>query len=124
MPCAFPVSHGGLTVADATGVRPDDFCHEQYLIVEEEGGRVVFTGCAHKGILNILSWLRPRKTVGGFHLMHTPCGGEELSRVEREFARYDCAYYTGHCTGQDQSRCLAGALPDLTVLSTGDVLEW
>ena len=124
MPCAFPVSHGGLVVATSRGVREDDFCHEQYLIVEEEGERVVFTGCAHKGVLNILSWLCPQKMMGGFHLMHTPCGGEDLLRVERELSRFDCAYATGHCTGQDQSRFLAGALPAFTILSTGDVLEW
>ena len=32
----------------------DDFCHEQYLVVTEDDKRVLLSGCAHNGILNIL----------------------------------------------------------------------
>ena len=48
--------------------QPDDFSHEQYLVLEEGGRRVVFSGCSHKGICNIAAWLRPDVLIGGFHL--------------------------------------------------------
>ena len=32
----------------------DDFCHEQSLLIEENGKTVLFAGCAHAGIVNIM----------------------------------------------------------------------
>ncbi len=32
----------------------DDFCHEQSLIIQEHGHAVLFAGCAHCGIVNIM----------------------------------------------------------------------
>ena len=40
---------------------PDDFTHEQNLIVTEDGEDVLFTGCAHNGIVNIIEAARSRK---------------------------------------------------------------
>ena len=45
---------------------PDDFLHEQYLLIEEQGKRVLISGCSHKGIVNIAHWFRPDMLVGGF----------------------------------------------------------
>ena len=45
---------------------PEDFRHEQYLIVHEKGRRIVFSGCSHRGILNIAHWLKPDVLIGGF----------------------------------------------------------
>lgn len=30
-------------------VIPDDFRHEQYLLIEENGRRILISGCSHKG---------------------------------------------------------------------------
>ena len=40
------------------GFLQDDFLHEQYLVLEERGKRVLISGCAHNGILNILDRYR------------------------------------------------------------------
>ena len=46
---------------------PEDFRHEHYLLIEENGKRVLISGCSHKGILNIADWFRPDFLIGGFH---------------------------------------------------------
>lgn len=98
---------------------PDDFSHEQNLIVEEDGADVLFTGCAHSGIVNIIEkamTLRgrlPRAVVGGFHLMLKEDGrgdAEYAARVAAALERYDCQYYTGHCTGEGGVRLLEETL--------------
>lgn len=85
--------------------RPDDFAHEQTLVLETESGLAVFSSCSHAGVENILDEVRAAfpdrricALVGGFHLYQTPpeevrALGARLrtSGVER--------IVTGHCTG-------------------------
>ncbi len=96
---------------ESTGARaPDDFCHEQNLIVTEDGEDVLFTGCAHNGIVNIiraacaLRGRPPRAVVGGFHLVlkEGPDGGDTAfaAQVAEALGAYGADYYTGHCTGE------------------------
>ena len=80
---------------------PEDFRHEQYLLIEENGRRVLFSACSHKGILNITEWFRPDVLVGGFHLMKYPCG-DALRDIARQLDRYPTDFYTCHCTGAEQ----------------------
>ena len=53
---------------------PDDFAHEQNLIIKEDGKIILIMGCAHKGIVNILEHFYneknclPSHVIGGFHL--------------------------------------------------------
>ncbi|TDB39645.1 MAG: MBL fold metallo-hydrolase [Actinobacteria bacterium] len=61
---------------------PDDFRHELALVIEDEGELVVFTGCSHHGVLNIVASAcrafpgRPLKAlIGGFHFMGIPIAG-------------------------------------------------
>ena len=51
----FPSGNLELTkkLSDGTFVQ-DDFSHEQYVVIEEEDQKVLISGCAHNGILNIL----------------------------------------------------------------------
>lgn len=90
---------------------PDDFAHEQSLLVEEAGRRVLFSGCSHGGILNIMDAAEELAggpldaVVAGFHLMD-PSGGTvedaELTRsLAAELAARSTRYYTFHCTGTD-----------------------
>ena len=105
---------------------PDDFCHEQYLLIEEEGKRICISGCSHKGILNIAHWFRPDVLVGGFHFMKVETQGEGATFLEnaaRELMQYPTVYYTGHCTGQDQFAYMKAYMGDkLQTLSTGSVI--
>ena len=49
----------GLNQIQDGSLIPDDFRHEQYLLIEEDGKRVLLSGCSHKGILDIVSWFEP-----------------------------------------------------------------
>ena len=95
----------GLNVLRGDALMPDDFRHEQYLLIQEEGMRVLISGCSHKGILNIMSWLKPDVLIGGFHFMKVdPAGSERevLDEAARVLLEYNSAYYTCHCTGLPQ----------------------
>lgn len=109
---------------------PDDFVHEQNLIVTEEGEDVLFTGCAHNGIVNIiraacaLRGKPPRAVVGGFHLVlkEGPDGGDAAfaAQVAEELGAYGADYHTGHCTGEGGVQLLRKMIgPRVHRLSTG-----
>lgn len=100
----------------------DDFRHEQNLIVTEGSKRVLFTGCAHRGIVNILQRAEeilgrtPDAVVGGFHL-YNPLSGELpeeslIDGIAGEFSKRTCLCATGHCTGIAGHRVLHNALGD------------
>jgi len=97
-----PASARGMTVCmDGVHIQ-DDFLHEQYLTISENGRRVVVSGCSHKGILNIVRWLEPDVLVGGFHFMKLDPDGEDAALLESaagDLLAHPCIYYTGHCTG-------------------------
>ena len=93
----------------ADGVTPDAFAHEQSLWIVEGGSRVLMSGCAHRGVVNIINRVfnifqaAPTAVVGGMHLAipGTADVNEALvdATAERLLAIPDTVYYTGHCTG-------------------------
>lgn len=116
------------------GYKPDRFDHELLLIIKESDGLVIFTGCAHSGVLNMVETAielfpntRIKAVVGGFHLVGLPIfnsiGGtkEEVEAVGRKLQSYPIdKLYTGHCTGMKAYRLLKGVLGDrLEHLPTG-----
>ena len=97
-----PASARGMTVCRDGALIQDNFAHEQYLIIEEQGKRIVISGCSHKGILNIVRWLSPDVLIGGFHFMKLDPDGEDaafLHDAAQALLCHPCVYYTGHCTG-------------------------
>ena len=108
----------GLSVRMQNAFFPEDFRHEQYLLIEEEGKRVLISGCSHKGILNIMEWFAPDVLVGGFHFMKTE-PGKLLDRAAEKLNRYPTRYYTGHCTGELQYAYLKQTMTGLSYLSCG-----
>ena len=102
---------------------PDDFHHEQYLCIREQGKLIVVSGCSHKGVLNILHWLRPDVLIGGFHFMSLDAEGEgsaELDRAAETLAACPTVCCTCHCTGKKQFDYLKPKLGDrLHYLSAG-----
>ena len=62
----------GLNMLINDRLLPDDFRHEQYLLIEENGRRILISGCSHKGILNIAEWFKPDVLVGGLHFSKLP----------------------------------------------------
>lgn len=119
-----PTDPFGLTERVGEFFLPDDFLHEHYLLIEEDGKRVLLSGCSHKGILNILEWFRPDVLIGGFHFKQLPPDSEQLRRYGEALARSDTVFYTGHCTGREQYAVLKTILGDrLHAISTGAVVE-
>lgn len=100
---------------------PDDFCHEQYLLIKEKDKEVLISGCSHKGILNIVRWFFPDVLVGGFHF-----SGLLLDDTLKSFAESldscNTEFYTCHCTGTDQYRFMKSFMDKLFYLSTGDCI--
>lgn len=106
-PAEWPVNTYGMMV-DAKGIlRPEQFMHEQYLLVNEDGQKVLFTGCSHRGICNIMAWASRegvQTVVGGFHCKDMPAAkfSQCLDPIARELEKYPVTYYTCHCTGEPQ----------------------
>lgn len=117
--CTHSLGTFGLQMEKDGALVPEDFRHEQYLLVEENGKRVLFSGCSHRGILDIADWFRPDVLVGGFHVSKL-APGAELDEAARILNRYDTAYYTCHCTGVEQYAYLAERMPRLHYLACGD----
>lgn len=118
-----PMDTAGLTVEEKGERKPDDFRHEQYLLIEEKGKRILISGCSHKGILQIVDAFHPDILIGGFHFMKIT-EEEKLKTAAEKLLTYDTVYYTGHCTGQKQYDFLKNIMGDkLYYISAGTVLE-
>lgn len=125
---SYPLDPAGLQMAAEDGTLiPEDFRHEQYLMIHENGKRILFSGCSHRGILNIMEWFQPDILIGGFHFSKIDPHGKERYRLDQAaeiLSRYDCTYYTCHCTGQGQYDYLKEKMGDrLHYLATGQTLH-
>ena len=102
MHCRHPIDDGGLSVEKSGVLVPESFDHEQYLLLEDGGRRVVISGCSHRGIANIIAWLKPDVLLGGFHLMKKalPQDGAALDALAEELLGSGAVFFTGHCTGE------------------------
>ena len=89
---------------------PDDFAHEQCLVIKQNGKRWLLSGCAHNGILNILNRYKelfdshPDYVITGFHMMkregeHTEEEKAVIIQTAQELSQLDTVFYSGHCTG-------------------------
>lgn len=112
----------GLNMRVGEGLVPDDFRHEHYLLIEEEGKRVLISGCSHKGIINIADWFEPDYLIGGFHFNKIPLG-RDLERYARTLDSLDTKYFTCHCTGTEQYAFMKGYMKNLSYISTGMTLS-
>jgi 7,8-dihydropterin-6-yl-methyl-4-(beta-D-ribofuranosyl)aminobenzene 5'-phosphate synthase len=97
---------------------PDQFLHEQYLLIEENGIRTLISGCSHKGIMDITEWFMPHVLIGGFHFSKMPLGAELVAAAIR-LDSYDTEYYTCHCTGVEQYKFMKRYMKRLNYFSAG-----
>lgn len=109
----------GLTERIGDILLPDRFLHEHYLQIEN---RVLISGCSHKGIADIMDWLKPDVLVGGFHLSKMPLG-DELAGVANELNAHKTVYFTCHCTGEAQYEYMKKYITDLRYLACGETAE-
>ena len=76
-----------LHVETPEGLRPDPFTHEQNLLVTAWGKSVLFAGCAHRGIVNILAAAKerlgrlPDAVFGGFHFFELDPANPESAKL-------------------------------------------
>ena len=122
-----PIDTSGMQVKRDGKLYPEDFRHEQFLLIEEDGKRVLFSGCSHKGILNIANWFRPDVLVGGFHFMGVAlddAGKKSLTEAAEILRSYPTIYYTGHCTGAEQYGFMKQLMGDkLHYIASGSRVE-
>lgn len=86
------------------GYQPDNFSHEQSLVLETERGLLIINSCSHGGVVNIINEVGatfPNKKIygiiGGFHLFNKSEG--EIRDVSRKIRETGIEYVcTGHCT--------------------------
>ena len=119
-----PYSFGSFGLTEKVGDRwiDDDFRHEQYLLIEENGKRVLLSGCSHKGILDICRWFSPDVLIGGFHFSKMPIG-ELLLEAANILNRQNTDFYTCHCTGTAQFDFMKKYMRRLRYISCGNTIE-
>lgn len=107
----------------------DRFAHEQNLVIHGDK-TVLFTGCGHTGIVNIMrkaAVFRPAYCIGGFHLFNPVLRKTApewlLDEIARSLAAFpETIFYTCHCTGEKAFRYLAARTDNLRYLSCGEEL--
>lgn len=113
---------------------PDRFLHEQSLIVREGDKAVLFTGCAHRGVVNICARAKellgrdPDVVIGGMHLFSPSTGksepDENIRAVAERLADTNSRYYTCYCTGPHAYDVLRETLgARIAFLSAGSIIE-
>lgn len=112
----------------------DAFLHEQNMIIEEKGKFYLFTGCSHKGIVNIMNRAKeiignyPYAVIGGFHLSSPSKGTCEKEELVQKVAYFlletGSLCYTLHCTGNRGYKILKGIMKNkLDYLPAGRFIE-
>lgn len=111
--------------------RPDDFRHEQSLVVDTPEGLAILNSCSHGGVDAILEEVRAtfparpiRAMAGGFHLFRS--SPDQVRALGRRLAEMDAPdLYTGHCTGRQAMEILSEILPGkVHPLESGSVFEF
>ncbi|WP_041444724.1 MBL fold metallo-hydrolase [Syntrophobotulus glycolicus] len=113
---------------------PDNFAHEQNLLIKEEGKTLLIAGCAHTGMVNILEHLFTQKQIipshiiGGFHLYSRAKKQAEEAKTVEEIGKYlhqtGLRFYTCHCTGRDSFQILKTIMGDhIQYLAAGSQIE-
>lgn len=108
--------HAGMYRRRGLFWKPDNFSHEQSLVIETAGGLVVFNSCSHGGADRILTEVAdtfPGKKIaamiGGFHLFRS--SEEEILAFARRVRDTGVEkLITGHCTGDEAFALLKAEL--------------
>lgn len=112
----------------------DDFSHEQNLIITEGNKTILFGGCAHNGIVNIVKEFislkkeAPSYVLSGFHLFNPSADISEdyhlVDKIGSFLLETNSIYYTGHCTGLTAYHQLKEKMNDkINYLATGSIFK-
>ena len=112
---------GGMYRRTPHGFIPDDFSHEQSLVIDSSKGLVILNSCSHGGVINIVNEVRktfPDKhiyaIIGGFHLFTKPASEIHDIAQALDSMRVDLIC-TGHCTKERAYRIMKKDLGDKLV---------
>lgn len=123
-----------LTTRDGQYVE-DHFDHEIYLVIEEGEKCVLFSGCSHKGIENIIDHIEQIEgkkcshVIAGFHLSHYDSYDSMqttyLERLGNKLVHQrDTKYFSCHCTGDEAFFELKQHMDkQLNRIKTGSIIE-
>ena len=109
----------------------DNFNHEQCLVINCGKKTVLFSGCAHNGILNIIKTFKRKyggrlsAVVSGFHLMkksgYTKDDEDEETYIAEKLNIYGTKFFTCHCTGLEPFKVMKRILQSkLEYVYSGD----
>ena len=113
----------------------DPFEHEQNLVLRTEtGSSVLFVGCSHLGIVNIMNrcvellGTSPDYVVGGFHLSSPSRRNSNsvcfLDKLASRIAGFPTSFFGLHCTGEIGSERFQKKLGErYATLRTGNSIE-
>ncbi len=116
----------------------DDFSHEQMMVIKDDDGLVIFTGCSHHGVLNMVETAMeqfpdmPIKALfGGFHLIGLPFfnlmgeSKDNVKNIGNKLLEYPIEkVYTGHCTGRKAYPILKKVMGDhVDYFATGSTVK-
>ena len=113
---------------------PDSFRHEQCAAIHAQEAEILFSGCAHTGIVNILEEYRrlyrrdPDLVISGFHLNrkdgYTEADYGLIRAIAEELKNYKSRFDTGHCTGREAFDTMKPILGDaLAAIRCGGEIE-
>ncbi|MCR4588491.1 MAG: MBL fold metallo-hydrolase [Lachnospiraceae bacterium] len=131
---ALPFTNKRLLVRKDGGYERDDFIHEHYLVIHEDGKSVLMSGCAHNGILSILDAYAarygadPTVVISGFHLMKKTDYREdqilEIRDIAQQLKGYKTSFITCHCTGVPAYEIMKEIMgPQLSYAHSGDEIK-
>ena len=113
----------------------DPFDHEIYLVIKTEKNNVLFSGCSHKGIENIVDELEKREpqpithVIGGFHMSHyDPQDLIQTTYLEslgqKLYKKKTQTFFSCHCTGDNAYLALKPQMREkLKRIKTGSVIN-
>ncbi len=133
-----PIGNKQLYLKKDGKLSPDDFSHEIVMAIKENGKLVIFTGCSHNGVINMVDTVVKefkgvpiKAVIGGFHLVASPpfnfMAGkrEEVENIGKSVLNYPVDMtYTGHCTGARAFEVLKSVMGDrIKDMRTGSCFE-
>lgn len=113
----------------------DKFSHEIVLLLKESDGAVLFTGCSHSGIVNMVHTVKQRSEniklkaiFGGFHTFNPMNRKSEsdsyITKLADQLSKIETTFYTGHCTGESSFLRMKEKLGNnIQPMKTGEMME-
>ena len=136
-PEVFPQPEANKALFEKTKNRSiaDKFNHELAMLLIENDEIVLFSGCSHSGIINIIEEvklfsknMRIKATFGGFHINNPISKKNEspeyIDKLTEASGETDAVLNTGHCPGENNFRYMEGWMcRKIQAMNTGEVIE-